>query len=83
MALTNELTDDRIKHIIKMYLLDKQNIEVFAKELGKYLTLDVRMKWNIEGKDEEGVAESIDKIVEAYNRYRAAPYDWYEREETK
>ena len=72
---TEDISHKRIHNILSNYCKDKANLLAFEKSLGNYFSLyeDDIFLVRLNETDRQ-------RLVEAYNKYRAAPYMWYERE---
>jgi len=75
MALT-------IEEIYQLVKKDKNNLDVMTTVLIKYINFDtLRSNGEVVLRDNL-TPEEENEIRVAYNKYRAAPYDWYYHEDS-
>ena len=73
MALT-------IEEIFELVEKDRDNLNVMTKVLLKFIDFDILDAFGRFELRDNLTPEEENEIRVAYNRYRAAPYDWKERE---
>lgn len=62
------ISDGRINDILEKYCLDRVNLSTFSSDIR-----DIGLPEKVADMPQE----ARQRLVEAYNKYRAAPYDWY------
>ncbi len=75
MALT-------IEEIYQLVNKDRNNLDVMTRVLLKFISLDKLRNFGELVLRDNLTPEEENEIRVAYNKYRAAPYDWYYREDS-
>lgn len=69
--MTKDISDERVALILDNTRRDWRNVMTFYDSVGHLLCNSIT----------DMPQEDRQRLVEAYNKYRAAPYMWYEKED--